>query len=90
MGTRGAVTGFFFSSSQSIVWIAALERAVGPEDEVVVVVTRDTMVRERTPQAPGTYQCLGAESPRAYEPGVWVIEVLVNGDVAASGSAFVQ
>jgi hypothetical protein len=72
-------------------WIAVTAERVIPQDEVFLRITHDGTVLETTLQDPGTYDCLGSETPE--DPlleGVYTYEVLVNGSVSATGSLFVQ
>jgi hypothetical protein len=80
----------FFPSTQPVAWVASLERAVAPGDEVQLVMQQDTITRLEETQAPGSYDCLGIEAPERFDPGVWTLEVRVNGIVAATGILFVQ
>ena len=80
----------FFTSDQPIAWVASLDQAVGPGDEVQLVMQQDAIIRREETQQPGSYDCLGIEAPELFDPGVWTVEVRVNGIVAATGILFVQ
>lgn len=82
--------GVLFSSSQGIVWMAALRSRVTSADEVFLRVSRDGRDLETTLQDRGTYDCLGVEEPIELDPGFYEFEVIVNGTIQASGGAIVQ
>jgi hypothetical protein len=81
----------FVTAGTPVEWIAAFERQVTPQDEVFVRTTRDGLVLDTTLQEPGTYDCLGSDTPESgLVAGVYTYEVLVNGSVSATGSLIVQ
>lgn len=82
---------FFATTAARIEWVAVLEHAVTPQDEVFLRITRDGQELETTLQDPGTYDCLGSADPEpALVEGVYTYEVVVNGTVSSTGSLFVQ
>lgn len=81
----------FASPSTGVEWIAALERRVTLQDEVFLRISRDGQELETTLQDPGTYDCLGSDTPEAgLVEGIYTYQVLVNGTVSATGALLVQ
>ena len=81
----------FVTAGTPIEWLAAFERQVTPQDEVFVRITRDGQVLDTALQEPGTYDCLGNDTPDSgLVAGIYTYEVLVNGSVSATGSLIVQ
>ncbi len=80
----------FGDRGDRMAWLAMLQQAVVPTDEVFVRVTLDDTVLETTLQEPGTYDCLIGETPPAgLRAGMYLYEVIVNGIVVARGTLFV-
>jgi hypothetical protein len=87
------IEGQVFSAAPGtqVEFLAYMERTVTPQDEVFLRVRLDGEELDTTLQDPGTYDCLGSLTP---EPtllkGTYTYEVIVNGQVGASGSLKVE
>ena len=81
----------FAERGSHVEWLAMLRAPLRADDEVFLRISRNQSDPETTLQSHGTEQCLAGETPaEGLAAGVYLYEVLVNGEVAAQGPLFVQ
>ena len=80
-----------FKSTDSFAWLAAFDRIVGATDTVKLRVSRDGTTLGDVDQPGGPYICLGPlDKETGFPAGTYLFEVLVNGEVRASGSVTIN
>ncbi|HJP89711.1 MAG TPA: hypothetical protein VJ850_11815 [Candidatus Limnocylindrales bacterium] len=76
-----------FSHTESFTWVAAVLPPVGPTDNVQLRATRDGVVLGVIDEPSGSFFCLyPSERESGFVPGTYLYEILVNGQVRASGT----
>jgi hypothetical protein len=77
----------FMPASNQFYWMAQLTRRTTVSDDVRLRITLDGEELFSAEQDPGVYDCLGTEDPETgLGAGVYVFEVLINGQVNATGT----
>jgi hypothetical protein len=76
-----------FASIEGFAWLAAMDTLVGPTDKVKLRLSQGGTVLGEVDQPSGPYLCLGPlERETDFPTGVYLFEVVVNGQVRASGT----
>ncbi|HUQ43811.1 MAG TPA: hypothetical protein VM451_05275 [Candidatus Limnocylindria bacterium] len=77
----------FMPATNKFFWMAQLTRRTTVSDAVRLRITLDGEEIVNAPQDPGVYDCLGTEQAETgLGAGVYVFEVLINGQVNATGT----